>query len=66
MHKKFLLKYRVLNYYAWEWEDRESWFDTKEEMMNFIKDIKQGTMVLKPEDIKIKCAFALNEIDIQL
>lgn len=66
MHNKFLLRYRALNHYAWRWEDRESWFDTKEEMMDFIKDIRKGTMVLKPEDIKIQCAFELNEIDIEL
>ena len=66
MHKKFLLKYRVLNHYVWQWEDRESLFDTKEEMTDFVNGIKKGTMVLKPEDIKIECAFELNEIDIEL
>lgn len=61
---KFLLKYRILNHYAWQWEDREAWFSTKEEMVDFIKDIKMGTMVLKPEDINIECMFELNEINI--
>ena len=66
MHKKFLLKYRVFNHYSWEWDDLESWFDTKEELLDFIKDIKKGTMVLKPEDIEINGVFELNELDIQL
>ena len=65
MNKHFLLKYRSLNHYLWRWEDKEKWFDTKEEMISFIKDIKKGTMVLNPEDIKINCAFELNEIDIE-
>lgn len=66
MYKKFLLTYRVLNPYLWRWEDRESRFDTREEMIDFIKDLKKGTMLLKPEDIVIDRAYELNDVDIRL
>lgn len=63
MFKKYLLKCSIMNYHEMCWEDEELYFDTKDEMMDFIKN---GTVYVKPEDIRIASAFKLNKIDIEL
>ena len=63
MHKKFLLKCSVNNHYKGWWEDTEFYFDTKEEMIDFIKN---GTGYTKPEDIRVEAAFELNRINLDL
>lgn len=62
MYKKYLLKCSTMNHYKGWWEDREFYFETIEEMQNFIKN---GTDYTKPEDIKVEAAFELNKIDIK-
>ena len=63
MYKKFLLKCDVNNHYTGWWEDTEFYFDTKEEM---ICAIKNGINEIKPEDIRVKAAFELNKVDLDL
>ena len=63
MYKKFLLKCDVNNHYKGWWEDTEFYFDTKEEM---ICAIKNGINEIKPEDIRVKAAFELNKVDLDL
>ena len=52
-----------MNYYKWQWENREFYFDTKDEMIYFIEN---GTEYTKPEDIRVEAAFELNKINIEL
>lgn len=63
MYKKFLLKCSTLNHYKGCWQDREFYFDTKEDMMYFIKN---GSEYTKPEDIRVEAAFELNKIDLDM
>lgn len=63
MYKKFLLKCDINNRSKGWWEDTEFFFDTKEEMVDFIKN---GTNYTKPEDIRVKAAFELNKVDLDL
>lgn len=63
MYKKYLLKCSTINHYTERWVDREFYFDTKEEMIDLIKN---GTVYTKPEDIRVESAFELNKIDIKL
>lgn len=64
MRNKYLLKYRVFERYSWAWRSREALFNAYSEMVEFINEIKKGTECLKPEDIRIDCAFELRQIDI--
>ena len=63
MYKNFLLKYQVFNLYTYRWEDRTGFFDTEEEMIDFITN---GDEVWKPDAIRVECAFKLEKFDIQL
>lgn len=63
MYKKFLLKCDVFNLYTFKWESRDYYFDTEEEMVNFIKN---GNEVWKPDAIRVECAFKLEKIDIKI
>lgn len=63
MHKKFLLKCNVNNHHKGWWEDTEFYFDTKEEMIDFIKN---GTDYTNSEDIRVEAAFELNRINLNL
>ena len=38
MYKRFLLKCDIYNHYKGWWENTEFYFDTKEEMIDFIKN----------------------------
>ena len=60
MYKRFLLKCDIYNHYKGWWENTEFYFDTKEEMIDFIKN---GTDYTKPQDIRVQSAFELNKID---
>lgn len=64
MYKRFLLKCRIM-YDSWlkDYMDMEFYFDTKKEMINFIKN---GNEDFSPENIKVESAFELNKIDIEL
>ena len=62
-NKKYLLRYEVRNHYKWCWEHQKRYFDTKEEMVDFIKN---GNDYTKPKDIKYIDAFELAKIDIEL
>ena len=61
MYKRFLLKCSTLNHYKGCWQDREFCFDTKEDMIHFIKNVSEYT---KPDDIRVEAAFELNKIDL--
>lgn len=63
MYKNFLLKCDIYNHYKGWWENTEFYFDTKEELIDFIKN---GTDYTKPQDIRIQAAFELNRIDLDL
>lgn len=63
MYKRFLLKCDIYNHYKGWWENTEFYFDTKEEMIDFIKS---GTDYTKPQDIRIQAAFELNRINLDL
>lgn len=65
MYKKYMLKCSIRNEVNWleEYTDTELYFDTKEEMIDFIKN---GTVNINPKDIRIECAFELNKVDIEL
>ena len=63
MYKKFLLECSTLNHYKRCWQDREFYFDTKEDMIHFIKNESEYT---KPDDIRVEAAFELNKIDLDL
>ena len=63
MYKRFLLKCSTLNHYKGCWQDREFCFDTKEDMIHFIKN---GSEYNKPDDIKVEATFELNKIDLDL
>lgn len=64
MDKRFLLTYHVFNRYQWRWEDRKSWFDTYDSMATYINELKKGTKLLLPEDVKIEGAFELKKVDL--
>ena len=61
MYKNFMLKCQIFNLYTFEWENQNRFFDTKEEMLDFIKN---GDEVWKPDAIRVECAFKLEKIDI--
>lgn len=63
MYKNFMLKCQIFNLYTFEWENQNRFFDTKEEMLDFIKN---GDEVWKPDAIRVECAFKLEKIDIKL
>ena len=63
MYKRFLLKCSTLNHYKGCWQDREFCFDTKEDMIHFIKN---GSEYTKTDDIRVEAAFELNKIDLDL
>ena len=63
MYKRFLLKCSTLNHYKGCWQDREFCFDTKEDMIHFIKN---GSEYTEPDDIRVEAAFELNKIDLDL
>ena len=63
MYKKFMLKCEIFNLYTFEWESETLFFDTEEEMINFIKN---GDEVWKPDAIRVECAFKLEKIDIKI
>ena len=63
MYKRFLLKCSILNHYKRCWQDGEFYFDTKEDMIHFIKN---GSEYTKPDDIRVEAAFELNKIDLDL
>jgi hypothetical protein len=58
-----MLKCQIFNLYTFEWENQNRFFDTKEEMLDFIKN---GDEVWKPDAIRVECAFKLEKIDIKL
>lgn len=64
MYKRYLLKCSIRHECNWleEYTDTQLYFDTKEEMVDFIKN---GTKYIKPKDIRIECAFELNKVDIE-
>ena len=63
MYKRFLLKCSTLNHYKGCWQDREFCFDTKEDMIHFIKN---GSEYTEPDDIRVEAAFELNKVDLDL
>ena len=63
MYKRFLLKCSTLNHYKGCRQDREFYFDTKEDMIHFIKN---GSKYTKPDDIRAEAVFELNKIDLDL
>lgn len=64
MYKRFLLKCDIYNHYKGWWEENtELYFDTKEEMIDFIKN---GTDYIRPQDIRVQAAFELNKIGLNL
>ena len=63
MWKKYLLRCEVVNSNGC-WKDREFYFDTKEEMMDFIQNGKAVDNI-KPQGIRIAGVFELNKIDIE-
>ena len=62
MYKKYLLKCSTKNHFVDGWEDREYYFDTKEEMIDYIKN---GSTCHKPKEIRVEAAFELNKIEIE-
>lgn len=62
MYKNFLLKCDIFNLYTFRWESQNRFFDTKEEMIDFIKN---GDGCFKPDAIRVECAFKLEKIDIK-
>ena len=63
MYKRFLLKCDIYNHYKGCMQDREFYFDTKEDMIHFIKN---GSEYTKPDDIRVEAVFELNKIDLDL
>ena len=63
MYKNFMLKCQIFNLYTFEWENQNRFFDTEEEMLDFIKN---GDEVWKPDAIKVECAFKFEKINIKL
>lgn len=63
MYKKYLLKCSIYNNWLEEYEESEFYFDTKEELIDFVKN---GTAAISPEYILIECAFEINKINIEL
>ena len=63
MYKNFLVKCDVFNLYTFDWEKRNYFFDTEEEVKNFIKN---GDGNFKPDAIKIEAIFKMEKIDIKL
>ncbi|MGF0102048.1 hypothetical protein [Bariatricus sp. SGI.019] len=63
MYKNFLLKCDIYNHCKGWWENTEFYFDTKEELIDFIKN---GTDYTKPQDIRVQATFELNKIDLNL
>lgn len=61
-NKKYLLRYKTYNRYRWCWEQSKKYFNTKEEMIDFIKN---GNQYTKPEDIKNVEAFELIKLNIE-
>ena len=61
MYKKYLLRCQTINHYTGCWENREYYFDTKDEMMNYIKNGDEYGYT-KPEDIKVEAAFELKRV----
>ena len=64
MYKKYLLKCSIRHEDNWleEYTDTQLYFDTKEEMIDFVKN---GTECINPKDIRVECAFELNKVDIE-
>lgn len=59
---KFLLKCSIRNNYKQCWENRELYFTTKEIMVDFVKN---GNESIKPEHIKVECAYELVKVEMQ-
>ena len=62
LNKQYLLECDIRRYAHYS-VNRSFFFDTKESLVNFIKN---GSESIKPENIKIKCVFEINKIDIEL
>jgi hypothetical protein len=63
-YKRFLLKCAVVyEGQVMDYVPMEFYFDTEEEMTNFIKN---GNDEISPENIKVESAYELNKIDINL
>lgn len=63
MYKKYLLRCSTKNHFRDGWENQEFYFDTKEEMINYIKN---GSKCTKSEEIRVEAAFELTKIEIKL
>lgn len=63
MYKKFLVKCMIKNLYKGSWHNEDFYFDTREEVIDFINN---GTKFIKPENIRIEAIFKLKKIDIEL
>lgn len=67
MYKEYMLKCSVYlslgSSQPGVWQDRTYWFDTKEEMIIFIKN---GDEHIKPEHIRVEDSFKLEKLSIEL
>ena len=63
MYKKYLLKCDIENLYTEGWDHREFYFDTIEEVKQFVK---YGSENIKPQCIRVEAIFELNKIDLDI
>lgn len=59
MYKEYLLKCQIFNLYNLEWKSEDFYFDSEEEMVNFIKN---GNKDFKPRDIRVEAMFKLERL----
>ena len=60
MYKQWMLEFSRYNWYQGIWGDDRLFFNTKEEMINFVKN---GNKYIKPEHIRVGAAFKLEQLD---
>ena len=59
MYKRFMLSCMYLDIDKGIWCNEIFYFDTEEEMVDFVKN---GNFGIKPENIRVEAAFELNKL----
>lgn len=60
MYKGYMLECSVYNEYKGIWQNDRYFFDTQEDMIDFVKN---GNKYHKPEHIRVGAAFKLSKLD---